>query len=122
MTDSILDTIRPMIGGIVDDTESEFEVDLIVHINTALSILTQIGVGPSTGFAIEDNTATWTDFLGENRPELSAVKSYVYMQTCLLFDPSRFNTGLVNAMRDRCKEIEWRLNVAVETPASGGGD
>lgn len=116
LDDSILDTIRPMIGGIVDDTEAQFETDLIIHINTALSILTQLGVGPSSGFSIEDNTATWTDFIGDC-PDLSAVKSYVYMRTLLLFDPGRFNTGLVNAMQDRLKEMEWRLNVAVETPS-----
>lgn len=120
MENSILKTIRPMIGGVIDDTGSEFDMDLIVHINTAISILTQLGVGPKEGFAIEDDSATWTDFVG-NRPDLSAIKSYIYMRTLLLFDPARFNTGLINALETKAKELEWRLNVAAETPSNEGG-
>lgn len=118
-TDSILYSIKQMIGGVVDDGDSAFEVDLIMHINTALSILTQLGVGPKSGFSIDDGTTTWFDFVGED-PMLSAVKSYVYIRVLLLFDPGRFNTGLINALETRAKELEWRLNVAVETPINGG--
>ena len=118
-SNSILYSIKQMIGGVIADADEAFEIDLIIHINTALSILSQLGVGPKGGFSIEDDTATWSDFIGDN-PLLSAIKSYVYIRTLLLFDPSRFNTGLINALETKAKELEWRLNVAVETPSDGG--
>ena len=48
---SILQTIRHMLGGVVDD-ESHFDLDLKVFINAAFTKLCQLGVGPETPFKI----------------------------------------------------------------------
>ena len=72
--ESILDSVKKLLG-----SDDYFEPDLIMHINTALNILTQIGVGPEEGFAISDNTAVWSDFIGDN-VLLNMVKTYVVMR------------------------------------------
>ena len=62
--ESILTSIKKMLG--IPEEYDHFDPDLIMHINSVLSILTQIGVGPSEGFRIEDDLATWEDFLGDD--------------------------------------------------------
>ena len=49
--ESILTSIKKMLG-ITEDYE-HFDSDLIMHINSVFSILTQLGVGPSEGFSIK---------------------------------------------------------------------
>ena len=116
MTDSIFLTIKQMIGGFESytyESADAFDLDLLIHINTALSILCQIGVGPEDGFSITGSEETWEDFVS-NRPDMAMIKSYVYMQVRLYFDTSDLNTGLVQSMKDSIKELEWRLKAAAE--------
>ena len=82
--DSILTSIKKLLMLAEDDTS--FDADIIMHINTVLSILNQFGVGPDEGFTITDKTATWQQFLG-SYPNLDAVRSYVYLKVKMLFDP-----------------------------------
>ena len=79
-------------------------------------ILNQLGVGPSEGFAIEDKTATWDEFV-EDPTQLQAVKSYMYMKVKLLFDPP-LSSAVMEAMNRTISEFEWRLNVAVDPAKS----
>ena len=110
---SILDSVKKKLG--LDPTETtEFDADLIDGINTAFSTLTELGVGPEFGFEIHGNSETWTDFIAEDK-RLNMVKSYVFVQTKLLFDPPK-SSYLVTALQEKAKEYEWRLNVFVETP------
>lgn len=48
MTDSILTSIKKLLG--IDENYKHFDPDLVMHINSVLSILMQIGVGPAEGF------------------------------------------------------------------------
>ena len=110
--ESILTSIKKMLG--IAEEYTHFDADLIMHINSVLMILTQLGVGPSKGFMIKDASALWTDFIsGEQNIEL--VKSYVYMKVRLIFDPPTAS-ALIESMNRQISEFEWRLNVAVETP------
>lgn len=109
---SILNTIKHMIGP--SETYDYFDTDLIVHINSALATLTQLGVGPSTGFAITGDTETWSDFLGDDL-RLGAVKSFVYLQCRLAFDPPQ-NSSILSSIKEQIAELTWRINVAAETP------
>ena len=110
MEDSILKGVKKLLG--LADDYTAFDFDVIIHVNSALGTLHQLGIGPTDGFMIEDDTATWTDFLDAD-PRLSAVKSYVYLKTRILFDPP--TTGyLVDAVNQAIKEAEWRLNVVRE--------
>ena len=108
--DSILTSIKKLLG-IAEDYE-HFDQDLIIHINSVLSVLTQLGVGPSEGFSIEDENATWNDFIPEDK-RLSSIRSYVYMKVKLLFDPP-LSSSVMESMNRMISEFEWRLNVTAE--------
>ena len=110
--ESILTSIKKMLG--IDEEYTHFDADVIMHINSVLMILTQLGVGPEEGFVIEDDTSPWVDFIPEaNAAQLHAVKSYIYMKVKLIFDPP-LSSAVVESMNRQIAEFEWRLNVAVD--------
>lgn len=111
MSNSILTSTKKNLD-IPEDYEA-FDLNIITHINSVFSTLTQLGVGPSVGFMIEDATSVWSDLLGTD-PRLNAVKTYVYLRVRMLFDPPS-TSYLVEAMRQQIQEIEWRLNVTVDS-------
>ncbi len=108
--DSILTSIKKLLGITAEYTQ--FDTDLIMHINSVFSILTQLGVGPSTGFSIHDEYSVWTDFLPED-PRLEMVKTYVYLKVRLMFDPPD-RSAVADAMKRQIDELEFRLNVAAD--------
>ena len=113
--ESILTSIKKMLG--IPEEYDHFDPDLIMHINSVLSILTQIGVGPSEGFRIEDDLATWEDFLGDDT-NYEAVKSYVHLRVKLLFDTSTLSSAVIESMNRMISESEWRLNAIAESKQS----
>lgn len=108
--ESILTSIKKMLG-IVEEYE-HFDADLIMHINSVLSILTQMGVGPSEGFSIEDKSQTWSEFVTGSK--FNDVKSYVYMKVKLMFDPPA-SSAVMESMNRMISELEWRLYVQADT-------
>lgn len=108
MITSILTSVKKMLG--IDEAYTHFDPDIITHINSAFFVLNQLGVGPDEPFIIEDATSDWSDFT-ENDVEL--VKTYVYSYVRRIFDPPS-NSSHLNALKDDMKEMEWRLNVAVD--------
>lgn len=116
--DSILTSVKKMLG-IVEEYE-HFDSDLIMHINSVFSILTQLGVGPTEGFSIEDKTAVWTDFIGE-RSTIECVKSYMFLKVRLMFDPP-LSSAVLESMKAMISELEWRLNVAVDPAEEESGE
>lgn len=108
--DSILVSIKKLLGIAADYTH--FDPDIIMHINSAFSVLTQLGIGPPEGFRIEDDVKTWNDFISDTI-RLDAVKSYVYLKVSLMFDPPT-SSAVLSAKERQISELEWRLNVAAE--------
>ena len=86
--ESILTSIKKLLG--ITEEYEHFDTDIIMHINSVFSILTQLGVGPENGFSITDKDATWDDFIKDDS-QLEMVKSYIL------------------------SELEWRINVAAES-------
>lgn len=110
--ESILTSIKKMLG--IDEAYTHFDADIIMHINSVLMILAQLGVGPEEGFVIEDDTSTWINFIPEaNAAQLHAVKTYIYMKVKLMFDPP-LSSAVIESMNRQIAEFEWRLNVAVD--------
>jgi len=105
MVESILDTIKPMVNVEVNNTS--FDAVLIPFINSALSVVTQLGVGPVSGFRITDNTKTWTELLG-TRTDLDIVVTNIYCRVRLGFDPPT-NSFLVAALEHQKVETDWRI-------------
>lgn len=110
MNESILNSIKKLLGP--DSSYTVFDPDIIIHINSVFSVLHQLGVGPSEGFSISGDTETWSDFIGDDK-RLNDVKTYVYIKVRMVFDPPSSSFVLKN-LEDLSKELEWRLNVAVD--------
>lgn len=106
MTDSILDSTKKalQLGAEYDP----FDPDIIMHINTVFSTLTQLGIGPDEGFMIESDFETWDTILGGDI-RLNFVKTYVYLRVRLLFDPPSTSYH-INAITEQIKEFEWRIS------------
>ena len=105
---SILTSIKKLLG--ITESCTDFDTDIIMHINTVLMTLNQLGVG-TEGFQIEDKNAVWSDFIKSDK--LAAIKSYVHLRVKLLFDPP-LNSAIIEAIKESIRELEWRLNVRVE--------
>lgn len=110
MQESILTSIKKLLG--IPAEYDNFDVDVIIHINSALGVLNQLGVGPSEGFSITDDTAKWSDFLSDSR-KLETVKTYVYLKVRLVFDPPT-SSAVIDAITRQISELEWRINVTVD--------
>ena len=102
---SILDSIKQMLGIGADDTN--FDKELVMHINGALMVLNQLGVGPREGFSILDKTKNWEDFL-EERKDLDLVQTDAYLRVRLVFDPPQ-NSFLAQAIERQIAEYDWRI-------------
>ena len=114
--ESILTSIKKMLG--ITAEYEHFDTDIIMHINSVFMDLNQLGVGPSSGFAIEDDEAYWTDFV-EDLSLIQAVKSYMYLRVKILFDSASMGSATLSAYERQIAQWEWRLNVAVESDVSG---
>ena len=108
--ESILTSIKKMLG--ISEEYTHFDEDLIMHINSALAVLCQLGVGPSEGFFITDKSAVWSDFVPD-LSKLQFIKTYVYQKVKLLFDPPQ-SSAAIQALNESIKEFEWRINVQVD--------
>ncbi|MFV0423990.1 MAG: hypothetical protein ACK5K7_00235 [Bacilli bacterium] len=109
--DSILTTTKKLLG--IGEEDTHFDLDIIVYINTAISILTQIGVGPPEGFSIIDNTSTWSDFT-EDKKSFESVKTFIYLKVKLLFDPPA-NSNAIESINSTLNELQCRLSIAAES-------
>jgi hypothetical protein len=114
--DSILDSTKQVLG--IDSSFTDFDIDVIMHINTVLMTLNQMGVGPADPFLITDSTSVWTDFTTD-MPKLAMVKTYTALKVRLIFDPPA-TSFTIDAYAKLASEYEFRLNVAGEqiTPPS----
>lgn len=109
--ESILTSIKKLLG--VDAEYTQFDPEIIMHINSVFTDLNQLGVGPAEGFAIEDDSTTWVEYIPDTL-KLQSVKSYIYLRVKLLWDTSTMSASTMAAYERQIKEWEWRLNVAVD--------
>lgn len=109
MNTSILTSIKKLLG--IEPDYVDFDTDIIIHINTVFSILTQMGVGPAGGFVISDSSTLWSEYIGNNQL-LELVKSYMYLKVKTMFDPQAGGVG--DAISRTISELEWRINVMVD--------
>lgn len=108
--ESILTSIKKLLG--IAEDYTQFDVDLIIHINTALSILGQIGVGDEKRYSVVDKSTTWDTLIGYES-KLDMVKTYVYLKVKLLFDPPQ-SSAVMEAINRTISELEWRILVATD--------
>lgn len=109
--ESILTSVKKMLG--IPEDYKAFDPELVIYINSAFSTLHQLGVGPETPYSITDDLNTWSEFITDG--DLESVKSYVYLKVRLIFDPPT-SSSVQQTYQEMARELEWRMNVAVETP------
>jgi len=106
---SILDTTKRLCGIEPDDTD--YDTEIVVHINSIFFVLQQLGVGPAEGFFILDKEAKWSDYIGTD--QIAAVISYMGLRVKMLFDPPPTGPA-TEAMERQAGQLEWRLNIHAE--------
>lgn len=109
---SILKDVKQVLG--VEVENDSFDLDIKLHINTALFAANQLGLGPKYGYRITGPENTWGEFIQDYRVDLEAVKTYIALKTQLIFDPPDMGY-FVNLRQEQIKELEWRLVLQVES-------
>lgn len=116
MSESILTSTKKILG--LDADYTAFDLDIITHINTTLTILHQLGIGPPNGFAIIDEAASWDEILTFDGVTadlmLNSIKTYIYLRVRSYFDPPT-TSYLIKAVEDQLRELEWRLSMYRES-------
>lgn len=110
MDEKILTSIKKLLG--IYDENTDFDTDIIIHINSVITILNQLGIGPDKGFEIDKDT-TWKEYLNDDS-KLNSVKSYIYLKVKMVFDPP-MSSAIRDANNQMIDELEWRLNLYHET-------
>lgn len=114
--ESILIDIKQLCG--ITEDINDFDQVILLHCNTVFSTLTQLGLGPTTGFYISDKYSVWSDIVSDDI-NLHNIKSYMYLKVKLLFDPPA-NATLISSMNQQADELEWRIRIELENLTGRG--
>jgi len=109
---SILSDIKKQLG--IEETTTEFNLDIRTLINSAFFSLYQLGIGGNSPLVISNQT-TWNEFSTVIPKDI--VQEYVFLKTKKIFDPPQ-TSMVLEAYNDRIAELEFRMNVEVD---NGGG-
>lgn len=117
--DSILISVKKLLG--ITEEYTHFDQDIVMHINSVIFVLSQLGVETADGFAITGSNETWSDLLPniDQQKSLESIKSYIYLKVRLLFDPPSAS-AVIESTNKLINELEWRINVAVDPKKSEG--
>lgn len=107
---SILNSIKKLLG--IDEKYTQFDTDIIMHINSVFMILNQLGIGPENGFKITGKDQKWEDYVSDD-DNLDAIKTYIHLKVKIIFDPP-LNSTVMDAHKQMISELEWRLNTQVK--------
>lgn len=105
MSDSVLSSTKQMLGISPEDTS--FDVNVIMSINTALTILKDLGLTEVEDQIVTSDKMTWDELLG-GRTDIEYVKTYIYQKVKMIFDPPT-STAAIDAMQRSISELEWRI-------------
>lgn len=111
--ESILTSVKKLLG--LDESCEEFDLDLMITINGAISSLRQMGVGPLSGFLVTNKNATYSDYLGEGSLLIPNVKLYLYYKCRLSFDTPT-SSAVTEVLKECLREVEWRLRIEGDNP------
>lgn len=109
---SILEDVRAFVLG--DRENSEFDDEIVVHINLALVTLNQNGIG--NNIVVKDTTSKWEDFKNPLQPignlSFHMIPGYVNLSTKIIFDPpppsnAEYYSKVIG-------ELLWRLRTMYE--------
>lgn len=104
--ESILNNTKKILN--IAETDTSFDLDVIVPINSTLSSLNQLGVGPAGGLQIEGSEETWGD-LAVPGSWLGLIRTYVFLKVKMIFDPPGTSFH-IEAMERQITEHEQRIS------------
>lgn len=110
-TNSILLSTKQVLG--ISEEYTAFDIDILMHINSALTKLGDVGIGPPQGYTILGAEEFWSDFVGPTARSYNDVRTFVYLSVRLVFDPPASGYGIA-AMERQLDEITWRINARRE--------
>lgn len=108
--DSILISIKKLLG-LTKDCK-DFDTDIIIHINTVIMNLDQLGIIIPKSFKVEDEKQLWSEIISDN-DKLDSIITYVYLKVKLVFDPP-LSSAVMEANKETIHELEWRITVQVD--------
>lgn len=108
VSNSILLSTKAQLGIVPEYTV--FDSQILMDINSTLSILHQLGVGDGM-LEVKGEDETWDQLIPD--PRFNFIKTYVYMKVRLMFDPPTSSYAM-DAMKNQIAEFEWRINSEVE--------
>lgn len=114
LDESVLDSVKKLLGISAECTD--FDNDIIMHINSVISILDQLGISPEKRLFISDSSAKWSELINDDS-RLNLVKSYVYGKVRLLFDPPA-SSSVLSSLERTVSELEWRISVLEHSTAN----
>lgn len=109
MEDSILDTIKKMLG-INSDCDS-FDTDIIIGINSAFAVFRQLGI--ESAHSIDSRDEQWTKVFEDYSEILDLIKSCTYMRVRRSFDPPT-SSYVLDSLVAQISELEWRISEYAE--------
>lgn len=109
MSSSILTSVKQNLG--IVESYGHFDSEIIDDINATFQILYQLGVGPG-GFAINDDSTQWRDYISTDEILLAMVKTYIPMRVRMMFNTP--SGAVKDAMSENIKEFEWRIREHLE--------
>lgn len=110
-SESILYTIKKMLG--LDPDYDPFDLEVMVDINAAFTMLRQLGVGPKGGFQIAGGEENWSDFLQDDTL-VNWAKLYIYYRVKLVFEAASLQPSVIKSLEEQAKDLEWRMVVMAE--------
>lgn len=105
MDGSILTTTKKLLG--IDESNTDFDVDVTMYINSAFATLWERGVGPKECFAISDKNTNWSSFSSRSEV-LGMLPTYIFCDVRIKFDPPT-QTSLLESLKNLRDEYGFRL-------------
>lgn len=110
--ESILKSIRKLIGP--EDDYTHFDPDIVIHINSAINRLCQLGIESARNFRVTSEDETWSDLFGGDDEVIDMCKTLIYYKVKMGFDPPTSSIAS-EAFRTEIDKQEWLISVWAES-------
>lgn len=107
---NILISIKKLLN--ISEDDPAFDTDIRMFINNELMTIKQLGIGVKEDFYEIDDNSVWADF-SDDKSILETTKVLIFLKVKMLFDPPA-SSVVADAINQRIRELEWRLNVQAE--------
>lgn len=111
MAKSVLQSVKHNLG--IDKDCEAFDADVMLHINSALSTLYQIGVDSARNKTVDNANVTWLDIFENDEDLLPMIEQYVYLKVRVVFDPPS-NSFVLESINKMIDELQWRIQIEAE--------